>query len=97
MKVITICRSVITKNQTNLSRRELLGSAAAVAAFTIVPRHVMAGSGAAAPSDKLNLGKIGCGGMQGGGDLAGCKQRKHLCTLRCGSKDRRFWVFKIPQ
>jgi hypothetical protein len=55
--------------QTKLSRRELLGSAAAVAAFTIVPRYVLAGAGEAAPSDKLNLGKIGCGGMQGGQDL----------------------------
>jgi hypothetical protein len=55
--------------QTKMSRRELLGGAAAVAAFTIVPRYVMAASGTPAPSDKLNLGKIGCGGMQGGGDL----------------------------
>ena len=30
---------------TKISRRELLGGAAAVAAFTIVPRHVLAGSG----------------------------------------------------
>ncbi len=57
------------KKQTKISRRELLGGAAAFAAFTIVPRHVLAGSGTAAPSDKLNLGKIGCGGMQGGSDL----------------------------
>jgi hypothetical protein len=55
--------------QTKMSRRELLGSAAAVAAFTIVPRHVLAGSGRPAPSDKLNLGCIGCGGMQGGSDV----------------------------
>ncbi len=57
--------------QNKISRRELLGSAAAVAAFTIVPRHVLAGSGQPAPSDKLNLGCIGCGGMQGGADVRG--------------------------
>ena len=57
------------KKQGKISRRELLGGAAAVAAFTIVPRHVLARAGTAAPSDKLNLGKIGCGGMQGGSDL----------------------------
>jgi len=51
--------------QTKISRRDFLGSAAAVTAFTIVPRHVLAGSGQPAPSDKLNLGCIGCGGMQG--------------------------------
>jgi len=57
------------KKQGKITRRELMGSAAAVAAFTIVPRHVLARSGTAAPSDKLNIGKIGCGGMQGGSDL----------------------------
>ncbi len=55
--------------QTKISRRELLGGAAAAAAFTIVPRHVLAASGQPAPSDKLNLGCIGCGGMQGGADV----------------------------
>ncbi|MFC1781064.1 Gfo/Idh/MocA family protein [Planctomycetota bacterium] len=54
--------------QAKLSRRELLGSAAAVAAFTIVPRHVLAGSGQQAPSDKLNIAGIGVGG-QGSGDI----------------------------
>ncbi len=57
--------------QTKISRRELLGGAAAVAAFTLVPRHVLAGSGQPAPSDKVNLGCIGCGGMQGGADIRG--------------------------
>ena len=55
--------------QTKISRRDFLGGAATVAAFTIVPRHVLAGSGQPAPSDKLNLGCIGCGGMQGGSDI----------------------------
>ncbi len=54
--------------KTKLSRRELLGSAAAVAAFTIVPRHVLANSGQPAPSDKLNIAAIGIGG-QGSSDI----------------------------
>ncbi|MFC1780671.1 Gfo/Idh/MocA family protein [Planctomycetota bacterium] len=57
--------------RTKVSRREILSAGAAVAAFTIVPRHVLAGSGQQAPSDKLNIGSIGCGGMQGGQDIDG--------------------------
>lgn len=46
-------------------------TAAALAAFTIVPRNVLAGSNEPAPSDKLNLGCVGVGGMQGGNDVRG--------------------------
>lgn len=52
-----------------ITRRRLLEGAAAAAAFTIVPRHVLAKSGQRAPSDKLNIGCIGVGGMQGGNDV----------------------------
>lgn len=52
-----------------VTRREFLGATAACAAFSIVPRHVLAGSGQPAPSDKLNLGCVGVGGMQGGSDV----------------------------
>ena len=48
----------------NLSRRQFLGSAAAAAAaFTIVPRHVLGGAGHTPPSEKVNLACIGVGGM----------------------------------
>ncbi|MGE5297130.1 MAG: twin-arginine translocation signal domain-containing protein, partial [Solirubrobacterales bacterium] len=46
-----------------MNRRQFLGSAAAVAAFTIVPRHVLAGSGTTPPSEKLNIACIGIGGQ----------------------------------
>ncbi|HPT32639.1 MAG TPA: Gfo/Idh/MocA family oxidoreductase [Prolixibacteraceae bacterium] len=47
---------------TNLNRRTFLGTAAtATMAFTIVPRHVLGGHGYVAPSDRLNIGYIGCG------------------------------------
>jgi len=42
-------------------RRDFLGTAAGVAAFTIVPRHVLGGQGGVAPSDKITLGYIGTG------------------------------------
>ncbi|OHE81504.1 MAG: hypothetical protein A2107_11070 [Verrucomicrobia bacterium GWF2_62_7] len=54
-----------------LSRRSFLQSCAAGAllgAPMIVPRHVIAGSGQAPPSDKLNIAGIGVGG-QGGRDI----------------------------
>jgi len=50
------------------SRRSFLHASAAVAAFTVVPRHVLAAAGEAAPSDKLRIAGIGVGG-QGAGDL----------------------------
>lgn len=46
----------------NPSRRKFLQrSALSVAAFYIVPRHVL-GKGFVAPSDKLNIAAVGCGG-----------------------------------
>jgi predicted dehydrogenase len=46
------------------SRRTFLKEAAVAAAgLTIVPRHVIAGSGATPPSDLLNIAGVGIGGM----------------------------------
>ena len=43
------------------NRRKFLGTAAGAAAFTILPRHVLARSGEVPPSDKINLAYIGTG------------------------------------
>jgi predicted dehydrogenase len=54
-----------------MNRRDfVLSGATGVAAFTIVPRHVLGGTGDAPPSEKLNIAGIGVGG-RGAGDLAG--------------------------
>jgi len=45
-----------------ISRRRFMQASAAVAAFTIVPRHVL-GQGMTAPSEKLNIATVGAGGM----------------------------------
>ena len=46
------------------TRREFLTTtAAAAAAFTIVPRHVLGGPRFVAPSDKVNIALIGAGGQ----------------------------------
>ena len=52
----------------NFSRRDFIKAAGAVAAFTVVPRHVLGGAGQMPPSEKLNIAGIGVGG-QGGSDL----------------------------
>src|SRR2546430_2855023 len=45
-----------------LSRRKfVLSGSAAAAAFAIVPRHVLGGSGFVPPSEKITLAYIGCG------------------------------------
>jgi predicted dehydrogenase len=44
-----------------ITRRSLIGSAAATLAAAVVPRHVLGGRGHVAPSDKLTLANIGCG------------------------------------
>ena len=46
-----------------MSRRDFMGAAAATAAFTVVPRHVLGGRGVTAPSNRLNVACIGVGGM----------------------------------
>jgi len=56
------------RRDASISRRNFVRRTAAVAAFTIVPRHVLGGSGYVPPSRKLNIAGIGVGG-QGGGDI----------------------------
>ncbi|PWJ59242.1 putative dehydrogenase [Dyadobacter jejuensis] len=50
----------MTKELDHLKRREFLKAGAVLAAFSIVPRHVL-GKGYTAPSDRHTLGFIGCG------------------------------------
>jgi hypothetical protein len=61
-------RTTRAGNTAGLTRRDFIGGAAAVAAFTIVPRYVLGGSGYTPPSEKLNIAGIGVGG-QGGSDI----------------------------
>ena len=49
------------KKSLNFSRRDFLGTMAATAAFTIVPRSVLGGSGYTPPSDMVNIAGIGVG------------------------------------
>ncbi len=68
--------------QNKMSRRGFLGTAAGVAAFTVVPRHVLGGPGQTPPSEKLNIAGIGVGG-QGAADLEALKSQNivALCDV----------------
>jgi predicted dehydrogenase len=71
----------MTNQKGFLTRRAFLRSAGpAVAAFALVPRHVIAGSGETAPSDKLNIAGIGCGGM-GEGDISAVSRNNNMVAL----------------
>ena len=66
---------------TKMNRREMLATgAAAVAAITIVPRHVLGGPGQKAPSDKLNIAGVGIGGM-GSGDVSNVSHDHNIVAL----------------
>jgi len=70
-----------------LSRRSVLSSAAAAAgAFTIVPRHVLGGSGRRSPSEKLHIAGIGVGG-RGAADINGVAS-ENIVAL-CDVDDKR--------
>lgn len=51
-----------------ITRRNFMSTAAAVTAFTVVPRHVLGGPRRTPPSEKLNVAGVGIGG-RGAGDL----------------------------
>lgn len=52
------------KATTSVSRRKFLGTTAVAAAgISIVPRQVLGGAGFVAPSEKVNIAIIGCGGQ----------------------------------
>jgi len=57
------------KQNRKISRRDFMGAAAATAAFTFVPRHVLGGARYISPSEKLNVACIGVSGM-GGSDVS---------------------------
>lgn len=65
--------------KTPISRRDLLGAAAAAGVFTIVPSHVLAAGGKTPPSERLNIAGVGVGGMD-------CRQscRGTAMSIRAG-------------
>src|SRR6185369_10913554 len=63
---LSLMKHRIAKETTSnaVSRRKFLAaSAAAVGALTVVPRHVLGGPRFVAPSEKVNIAIVGCGGQ----------------------------------
>jgi predicted dehydrogenase len=56
-----------------VSRRDLFGAAATVAAFTYVPKRVLGQAGGDSANNKLNVAGIGVGG-RGSSDVNGCAE-----------------------
>jgi len=65
-----------------ISRRRFLGTVGTVAAFSVVPRHVLGGPGRVPPSEKLNIAGIGVGG-RGAADLSAVESQNivALCDV----------------
>src|SRR5512138_43473 len=54
----------MSRANSKVTRRQFMGAAAgAAAAFTIVPRSVLGGAKFVAPSEKVYIAIIGCGGQ----------------------------------
>ena len=89
------------QQDSKISRRAFMGGAAAVAAFTIVPRHVLGGQGNKPPSEKLNVAGIGVGG-RGAADINACEGENvvALCDVdqsRAGGTFKKFPNAKVYQ
>jgi predicted dehydrogenase len=79
MEVVTMRKT--SKNSKGLSRRRFISdTAAAIAAFTIVPRHVLGGPGELPPSEKVNLATVGAGGMAANNIIA-CDKHANIVAL----------------
>lgn len=71
----------MTKNQASLTRRHFLrATGTAIVGVSIVPRHVLAGSGQTPPSERLNIAGIGVGG-QGAGDIDAVASGNNIVAL----------------
>ncbi len=78
-----------------ISRREFIGGATGtVAAFTLVPRHVLGGPAFVPPSEKLNIACIGIGG-RGGAQVGGCagENTVALCDVDLRRAGKQFEKF----
>jgi predicted dehydrogenase len=69
-----------------LSRRQLLGTAAAAAAVSIVPRHVLGGPENTPPSEQPVLAAVGVGGV-GFGQVQGCEKAGFRVAALCDVDD----------
>jgi predicted dehydrogenase len=80
------------KRRIEISRRDFMGAAAAVAAFTFVPKHVLAGSG----GNKLNIAGIGVGG-RGASDLEAVESENIVALCDVDLNSAKDTIKKYPK
>jgi predicted dehydrogenase len=83
------------QQDSKISRRAFMGSVAAVAAFTIIPRHVLGGQGNKPPSEKLNVAGIGVGG-RGAADINACEGENVVALCDVDSRQAGGTFKKFP-
>jgi predicted dehydrogenase len=78
-------------SDSRISRRDFMGTAAAVAAFSVVPRSVLGGPRHIPPSEKVNIAGVGIGG-QGGHDIDQFKDQNivALCDVDAAHAAHKF-------
>ena len=70
------------KTPPDVSRRQFVGTVAATAAgLTIVPRHVLGGTGFQAPSDKVNVAVVGYAHGMGTSNLKNVVKSDNIVAL----------------
>ena len=69
------------KTSTQVSRRQFVGTVATAAGFTIVPRHVLGGTGFQAPSDTVNVGVVGYAHGMGTANLINMAKSDNIVAL----------------
>ena len=73
-----------------------MGAAAAVAAFTIVPRHVLGARGRSSANGKLNIAGIGVGG-RGAGDLRAVESENIVALCDVDMKNAKDTIKRYPK
>ena len=75
---------------TEVSRRQFMGTVATAAGVTIVPRHVLGGTGFQAPSDTVNVGVVGYAHGMGTTNLLNMAKSDNIVALcDCDESDGR--------
>ena len=69
------------KPPTTVSRRSFMGTAAAAAGFTIVPRHVLGGPLFQAPSDTVNVAIVGYAHGMGTSNMENVAKTDNIVAL----------------
>ena len=69
------------KKSTQVSRRQFVGTVATAAGITIVPRHVLGGTGFQAPSDTVNVAVVGYVHGMGTSNLTNMAKSDNIVAL----------------